>query len=146
MTRKRFWGAVSRALFDTDLTGIRCALAFSELLWAVLLIWPGPTFDRPTYHAMAHVMLEEAWALLFFASAVTQIMVVVQEDFHSTFARYFAAYNSVLWIFVVVSMMISVYPPPAAISAKITMAIFAAWIWVRPYILAEGYRRARATT
>jgi len=146
MTRQRFWGSVSRALFDTDLTGIRCALALSEFLWAILLIWPGATFDRPTYAIMSHVMSEEAWALLFFASAVTQISVVVQEDFHSRFASYFSAYNAVLWMFVVISMMLSVTPPPAAISAEITMSAFATWIWLRPYLLAEGYRRARAST
>ena len=145
MTRKRFWGSISRALFDTDLTGIRCALAFSELLWAVLLFWPGNTFDRPTYHIMSHVMTEEAWAIVFVISAMTQISVVVQEDFHSRFARYFAAYNTILWVTVVTSMMMSVYPPPAAISGEITLAIFTGWIWLRPFILAEGYRRARTT-
>lgn len=146
MTKQRFWGSISRALFDTDLTGIRCALALSELFWAILLIWPGNTFDRPTYHIMSHVASEEAWALLFFLSAVNQITVVVQEDYNSRFARYFAAYNTVLWVFVIMSMMLSVSPPPAAISAEITMAIFAGWIWIRPYLLAEGYRRARRST
>jgi hypothetical protein len=144
MTRKeKYWGAISHAIFDTDLTAIRLCLAVSEFIWAVMLMWAGDTFGRPTYTVMSHVMNEESWALLFLISAVAQISIVAQEDYHSHFARYFAGYNALLWGFVVISMLMSVYPPPAAISAEISMALFAAWIWVRPYILAEGYRRAR---
>lgn len=144
MTRKeKYWNAISHAIFDTDMTAIRICLALSEFLWAVMLLWAGDTFGRPTYTIMAHIMIEEAWALLFLVSAVAQISIVAQEDYHSRFARYFAGYNALLWDFVVVSMLMSVYPPPAAISAEISMAIFATWIWIRPYILAEGYRRAR---
>lgn len=146
MTRKeRYLGAISHAIFDTDLTGVRLCLALSEFIWAIMLLWTGETFGRPTYTGMAHVMQEEAWAFLFLISGTLQISIVMQEDYHSKFARYFAASNAVLWSFVVISMLLSVYPPPAAISAEITMAFVAIWIWVRPYILAEGYRRARNT-
>ncbi len=144
MTRnQRYLGAISHAIFDTNLTGVRLCLALSEFLWAIMLLWVGDTFGRPTYLGMAHVMREEGWALLFLVSGTIQVSIVMQEDYHSRFARYFAGYNAVLWTFVVTSMMMSVYPPPAAISAEITMALVATWIWVRPYILAEGYRRAR---
>jgi len=145
MTRnQRYLGAISRAIFDTDLTGVRLCLALSEFLWAIMLLWIGDTFGRPTYLGMSHVMREEGWALLFLVSGTIQISIVMQDDYHSRFARYFAGYNAVLWTFVVTSMLMSIYPPPAAISAEITMALVATWIWVRPYILAEGYRRARA--
>lgn len=144
MTRQdRYWGAISHALFDTNLTAVRLSLALSELIWALMLLWAGDTFSRPTYLLMQHVMREEAWAVLFMISGVMQITIVAQEDYHSRFARYFAGYNAALWVFVVVSMLLAVYPPPAAISAEVTSALFATWIWVRPYILAEGMRRAR---
>ena len=141
--QERYWGAITHALFDTNLTAVRLCLALSEFIWAIMLLWVGDTFSRPTYTIMSHVMLEEGWAVLFSISAVMQISIVAQEDYHSRFARYFAGYNAFLWVYVVVAMLLSVYPPPAAISAEISMAIFATWIWIRPYILAEGYRRAR---
>lgn len=133
--------ALSRALFDSDLIISRLLLAFSELLWGIMLLWPGVTFSRPTYHLMAQVMNEEAWAAIFLLSAVTQFSIVVQEHFHRPLARYFAAWNAVLWNFVVISMLISVYPPPAAIAGEVSLAMVALWIWIRPYILAEGLRR-----
>lgn len=147
MTRQdKYWGAITHALFDTNLTAIRLSLALSEFIWAVMLLWVGDTFARPTYTMMAKVMVEEAWAVLFLISAVMQISIVAMEDYHSKFARYFAAYNAALWGFTVISMLMSVYPPPAAVSAELTSAIFAGWIFIRPYILAEGYRRARSYT
>ena len=145
MTRQeRYLNAISRTIFDTDLTGVRLFLAMASFLWFVLLALPGSTFDRPTYTGMAHVMTEEGWAALFLLDAVVQLSIVLQEDFHSRFARYFAGANFALWGFVVVSMLLSV-SLPAATSAEVVAAIWAGWIWIRPYILAEGYRRVRST-
>ena len=135
---------MSRALFDSDLVITRLLLGFSELLWAILLAWPGHTFDRPTYHFMAHVMSEEAWAFVFLFSGLTQIFIVGTEGFHGLFARYFAGWNAALWVFIVTSMLASVYPPPAAISGEIVLALAAVWIWVRPLIILRGIEYARA--
>lgn len=107
-----------------------------------MLFWPGDTFSRPTYSVMANVFNETAWALVFLVSSVTQITIVLQNDFHSRFARYFAGWNAVLWFSVVMGMLLSVYPPPAAIAGEIALAVGALWIWIRPYILVEGYLRA----
>lgn len=143
MTRpQKMLRALSSALWDTDLISSRMTLALGELAWAVMLLWPGDTFGRPTYSHMAGVMTEEAWGLVFLLSAGTQITIVLLDDLHSRFARYFAAWNAVLWTYTVYSMLASVYPPPAAIGGEIALAMSACWIWVRPYILAQGYRRA----
>lgn len=142
-----YWPAVSRVLFDTDLIATRLVLAFAELMWGIMLFWPGDTFGRPTYHVMAHVMNEEAWALVFLVSAVTQVAIVLLEDYNSRFARYFACWNGLLWSYVVVSMLLSVYPPPAAVGGEIALALSACWIFLRPFILSIGYHRAaRAQT
>jgi len=134
--------STSRLLWDSDLVGTRFILAIAEFLWALMLVWPGDTFERPTYLVMSHVFNEPTWAFVFLASSITQMTIILQDDFHSKFARYFAAYNATMWSFVVVSMLLSVYPPPAAIAGEIAIAIGAFWIWARPYILVEGYRRA----
>lgn len=142
MTKQRFISSFCKAFFDSDLVATRVTLAMAELVWAIMLFWPGDTFARPTYTIMAHVAIEEIWALAFLLSAVTQISIVLMEDYHSTFARYFAAWNASLWVYVVLSMMLSVYPPPAAISGELALAVSAVWIWIRPLILLEGYSRA----
>ena len=138
--------SLTHALWDTNLVSSRLLLGIAEMFWAVLLMWPGETFGRPTYNGMARVMPEEAWGLVFALSSVTQITIIVQRDYHCWMARYFAAWNMVLWLFVVVSMLLSVYPPPAAISAEITLALAAVWIWARPFLLLKGIEHAARKT
>lgn len=139
----RIVSSISHALFDTDLIMTRLLLAMAEFLWGVMLLWSGDTFGRPTYTAMAHVMAEEAWAGLFLLTSVMQLSIVIMHDYHSRFARYFAAYNVFLWWFVVGGMLLSVYPPPAAIAGEIALAIAAFWIFFRPYKLREYILKGR---
>jgi hypothetical protein len=142
MTQK-FIKALSRILWDSDLIASRFTLALGEFFWAVMLLWPGDTFGRPTYTHMATVMNEELWGILFLVSSIIQLSIILRNVLHSHFARCFAFWNAILWGYTVLSMMISVYPPPAAIGGELSMALMAVWIWCRPYILAEGLKRAR---
>ena len=87
-------------------------------------------------------MHEEAWAMLFMVSAIMQTTIVLGQSYHTLFARTFAGFNAGLWSFVVISMLLSVTPPPAAISGEISLAIASVWIWLRPYIIIEGLSRA----
>jgi len=132
---------ITDAIFDSDLIASRIVLAMAELFWAVLLLWPGDSFSRPTYGVMAHVMPEDAWALVFLVSAITQITIVILNDYHSRFSRYFAAWNAALWGFCVVAMLLSVYPPPAAIGGEIALAFSSLWIWARPLVIRMGVCR-----
>jgi hypothetical protein len=129
-----------RLFFYTDLHGVRVLLALAELTWAVTLGWPGDTFGRPTYTAMSHVMSEEAWALVFALSGMTQVTLLVQDRLHDRFAQLFAAWNSILWIFVCISMYMSVYPPPAAISGEFALAFGASWVFIRTGYVMTGKR------
>ena len=129
-----------RIAFYTDLVGVRFLLAFAEIMWFATLAWPGDTFGRPTYTAMSHVMSEEAWALLFAVSGITQATLIYQEDFHSRFSQLFAGWNSVLWWYVVISMYMSVYPPPAAISGELALAFGASWVFIRTGYIVTGKR------
>ena len=131
---ERVISAFSKALFSKDMVSARIILAISEFLWFLLLAWPGDTFGRPTYNGMAKVMPEECWALVFLSTSLMQAAIIGKENFHSREARWFAAYNMVLWVFVVGSMLLSVYPPPAAISAEITLAAASIWIWFKPHL------------
>lgn len=133
-----------RLAFYTDLVGVRFLLAVAEVVWAITLAWPGDTFGRPTYTAMSHVMSEEAWALLFAMSGITQFILLYQEDFHSKFSQFFAGWNTVLWWYVCISMYMSVYPPPAAISGELALAIGASWVFIRTGYVLERKRAGDA--
>lgn len=126
-----------KAVWDTDLIGSRITLAFAEFMWALMLLWPGDTFDRPTYKHMASVMTEEWWGVLFIWSACVQLCIVMRNKMHTAFAWYFAGWNFCLWGFTVWSMLASVYPPPAAIGGEIALALAAFWIWFRPLLKLE---------
>ena len=143
-TNDRVVSAMKRVLFEEEFAGTRLILALSELMWATLLLWPGDTFGRPTYNHMSQVMSEEAWGLVFLLSGVTQFTIVLREDFYCAMARYFAAWNAALWVYIVTSMLMSVYPPPAAVSAEIVMAFAAFWIWLKPIIVYKGIMYARS--
>lgn len=127
-------------LFYSDLHGVRVILGISELLWAATLLWPGDTFGRPTYAGMSQVMSEHAWGLVFLLSGFTQLGIVGKGDYHSRFATYFAGWNLALWLYVVMSMYMSVFPPPAAISGEAALTIAAGWIWVRSGLVVTGRR------
>lgn len=135
---------MSRALFDSDLIASRLALFLAEALWAVMLFWPGDTFDRPTYSEMAKLAPELVWATAFGISAVLQICIVIYRQCEYTWAHIFACCNAMLWCSSVVLMFKGVYPPPAAIGGEVALAVSALWIAVRPAILQKGERHAAA--
>ena len=127
--------SISKVMFDSDMTNTRLTLAFAEILWAIMLFWPGDTFDRPTYLAMARIMSETSWGFVFLMSAFLQIRIVVLSQQNRDWAKVFANWNAVLWVTVVGSALFSVYPPPAAMSGEIALACAAVWIWLRPILL-----------
>lgn len=129
---------LSCALFDSDLISTRLTLAMAELLWCFMLLWPGDTFTRPTYDVMSDIAGETWWAAFFGISSILQFAVVLRNDFQANWARLFAMWNASLWVVSVGAMIISVYPPPAAIGGEIALMVAALWIWVRPLILERG--------
>jgi hypothetical protein len=125
------------ALFG-NMHSARCLLAMAESIWFFTLAWPGDTFDRPTYAAMAEIASEPAWAVIFLITAAIQWTILLIGDYHSKWPVRFATWNMCLWWVVVISMYLSVYPPPAAISGELALAIGASWVFVRSgYITKE---------
>lgn len=137
----RFVNGMTRALFDSDLIATRLCLFLAEALWAIMLFWPGDTFDRPTYSEMGKVASELWWACAFGISAVLQLSIVIYAQCQALWARAFAVWNALLWGISVGLMLAGVYPPPAAIGGEAALAVSAVWIAVRPLIFAVGERR-----
>ena len=139
--RKSFYKRLAEVIFDTDLVGVRLTLFLGEVFWAIGFIWPGETTARPIYDVVSRVGGDAFWAFVFMMSAATQITIIMQDDLHSCFARYFAGWNATLWSFCCISALFSVYPPPAAMGGETALALAAIWIWIRPYILEYGEKK-----
>lgn len=133
---KRFFSV----FFYSDLHAVRFILGLAELLWAITLWWPGDTFIRPTYIGMHNVFSEEWWGLVFFITSMCQFHILIQGQYHTIYPRIFAAWNSALWLFVCMSMYLSVFPPPAAISGESALAAGACWVFLRTGYYVTGRR------
>ena len=135
---QRVVSGLSRALFDSDLIATRMSLFLAELLWAIMLFWPGDTFGRPTYFLMEKLAIEEVWAAVVLISACIQLHIVIFSICKTAFSIWFARWNALLWLSTVGLMLGSVYPPPAAIGGELAMMVSAVWIALRPQILKKG--------
>ena len=120
-----------RCIFLSDPHGIRFLLGFAEILWGVTLIFPGSTFDRPTYSVMREFLSEDLWAALFLIVGCMQWGILYTQNYHSRYAVIFAAFNTVFWLFLVCAMYAAVSPIPAAISGETALAVGAAWVFLR---------------
>lgn len=141
MTRKQFWRGISRATFDSDFIATRITLALAEITWAVMLFWPGDTFARPTYSLMAILSHELVWAFAFLFSGIAQFSIAVTNSCNTPQAHIFGAWNASLWLVTVGAMLLSVYPPPAAIGGEVALAFASVWIAVRPLILSNIHKK-----
>ena len=119
-----------RVVLEDGLNMTRFLLGVAEFLWFSLLIWPGNTFDRPTYHVMSHVMPENIWALTFLTMSVCQISIIGMFQIDRLTSVTFSFCNMCFWWFVVLSMYFSV-TAPAAISGETALAIGASIILIR---------------
>jgi len=143
MTKHKLLKELSHTLWDSDLLVSRITLAIAEFSWAVMLLWPGETFDRKIYSTMALFTTEEVWGFVFLASAVIQVYIVLSGSIHSKLSELFAGWNAVFWIAAMVSLLLSMkYPASATLSGNIAVSCVAVWIWIRPFILKRGYKRA----
>lgn len=131
-----------RLAFFSDLHGMRATLVFAEFIWAATLLWPGDTFVNPIYGVMKHTLpSDELWGLIWLFSAMTQFYILITGNYHERASVIFAGFNSMLWWYVTLSMYLSVYPPPPAISGEAALSLGAAWIWIRSGWLPIGSRR-----
>ena len=136
--KKLFIHPLVNALFSSDLISTRIVLAIAEMLWCIMLLWPGDTFARPTYTILSILMPELCWAFVFGVSAFLQFHIAVSQCWYEHWARVFATWNASLWVLVVGSMILSVYPPPAAIGGEVALTLAAIWIWAQPLLIVRG--------
>lgn len=141
--KQRTVTAFSKALFDSELVMLRIMLGVSELFWAILLFWPGDSFSQPYYSTINKYIDETQLATIFMVFALTQFFIIFTEKFHCKFSQGFACFSAFLWCTTIISVFISVYPPPSQIGGEIVLMFGAVWVWLRPMILYHGIKNAR---
>ena len=110
------------------------ASIMSAYLWAGCLLWPGDTLDRPTYRHMAEVMPEDwHWSLVFLTLGSVQLWRLYAKSWRYTL-KYECALKALalsVWSFVGFACMFSIYPPPAAMSDTLVVAVLCWWDMMR---------------
>lgn len=126
LLRNMFWG--------TDIRPAQIMLGLSSLLWALMLVHPGDTFQRQTYAVMAAIGSEHAWAAAFVLVGVSQLynsFISVLPEIPAWFSKFDSFLCFVVWATAVCSILVAQRPPPAAIAGEIVMAFAAFWVFVR---------------
>ena len=118
-------------MFNIDMEGTRFTLSFAAIIWSIMLFWNGDTFDRPTYTYMAAIADELTWATLFGLQGICAFYSLLAEKKNRFLFNFDAVLGCLLWSGSCVAMLMSVYPPPAAISAEIAAAFASWWVLVR---------------
>ena len=131
-----------RILIYADLSPLRICLGLSELIWAASLLWPGDSFSRPAYAGMQALMQSEIyWGMMWLAMSACQFYIVFSGKYHTRFAVCLALFNFLVWTGVVISIYLVFWPPAAALSGEVVLAIGAGWVFIRSGWTPLGDRR-----
>jgi len=122
---------VKQVLLESDLDSTRFFLALAATLWGVLLFWPDDTFSRQTYSVMKSIASEWVGASAFLIQGVLAFWSLFKSRNTTPFFLLDALLGCVLLSSTCIAMLVSVYPPPAAISAEISAAFASWWVLVR---------------
>lgn len=107
------------------------ALSFlSACVWVICLLWPGETMHRPTYHIMAMFGDDLFWMFVFATIAIVQgTRLLLLSSFPVKFTHLINGAVAFVWVFTSISMLASVYPPPAAIAGEIVVTLASVWVF-----------------
>lgn len=107
------------------------ALSFlSAVIWVICLMWPGETMHRPTYQVMAAFTDDFGWAVVFALVAGLQgTRLLLSPSLPAPMASMINGLVAFVWVFTSISMLASVYPPPAAIAGEIVVTLASVWVF-----------------
>jgi hypothetical protein len=127
----RLWSLVAYS----NTTPTRFMLALAATCWAILLAWPGDTFQRPVYFYMSRLAPEWAWMVLWGIHAAGMWWRCLAE---SSSPKAALAVNVLgVFLFAGSAAMIFLtltYPLPAAIATDIVLAMAAIWVLIRTHV------------
>lgn len=102
----------------------------SAVVWVICLVWPGETMHRPTYHIMSAFSDDFGWAVVFALVAGLQgTRLLLSPALPLQLACFINGVVAFVWVFTSISMLASVYPPPAAIAGEIVVTLASVWVF-----------------
>lgn len=141
----KFIGRLWSLIAYSDTTPTRFMIALAATCWALLLLYPGDTFDRPVYRYMREVVGDYAEAKWCIAWAI-HASGMWWRVFSSTPRPRWSLAIHTLGVLLFTSSSISIFltltsPLPAAIAPDIVLSLAAFWVLVRTHINSErGWR------
>ena len=121
---------------ESDLIATRFMLALSSLLWGILLLWPGDTFDRSAFSVVKYVMPEEYWGLLYLITGLSALYSLFHGNVKKCLIFTDGLLGSFIWSSMAVGMFLGslksdVSSVPAGTAPIIIFALAAWWILIR---------------
>jgi hypothetical protein len=137
----RFWSLVAYS----DTTPTRFMLALAATGWALLLIWPGDTFERPVYRFMKMIggdNAEAKWCIAWAAHAGGMWWRIFSSVPRPGWALAVHTLGVILFTSSAISIFLTLtYPLPAAVAPDFVLALAAFWVLVRTHVNNErGWR------
>lgn len=126
---KKVWDA----FMGVDLAGARVTVAIGSLVWAVVLLFMGPQFDRPAYRYLAPLAPQWAWGAAFGVVGVLQFFrslrkVPITQGYYTCVVSGLIAW---LWCHVAASLWLALTPPPAIVAGNVALAIMSGVVFIR---------------
>lgn len=110
----------------------RLSVGTAALLWALLTMTC--ELDRPVYATMRAAMPIGCWAALFSLIALFEFSSLLFRCNGRAMPLILGAIACV-WVFVAISMLVSVSPPAAGAAGEVVVAIQACWLFLRRALL-----------
>lgn len=139
--------AISNRVFSllirSDTTPTRFFLACAALAWAVGLLLPGDTFDRPVYRYMKLFGADEnAWVIAWLTYACLMFWRIFSITPRQIVANAVNLYGLALFSTALLAIFFTkTYPFPAGLAPDFVTCLAAFWVFVRTGINSEkGWR------
>jgi hypothetical protein len=137
----RLWALIAYS----DTTPTRFMLALAATGWALLLIWPGDTFERPVYRFMKMIggdNAEAKWCIAWAAHAGGMWWRIFSSVPRPGWALAVHTLGVILFTSSAISIFLTLtYPLPAAVAPDFVLALAAFWVLVRTHVNNErGWR------
>jgi len=125
--------------FDSNTEATRVVVAIGSLLWGIMLLMPGNTFDRPMFSVLHGTASENLWGMMFLLHGVVASISIVFSRCGRICFVFDGVTGCLLWTTVTIGMLLSsVYNPtmpefsfPAATSPAIAVTLAAWWLLFR---------------
>ena len=106
-------------------------IALSSIIFSASLFWPGESFYNPEYNIMKMFASELIWAFAFLINGSVTIWSLLTGIKSKYLFMFDSVGATILWTITSLSILLSVYPPPADCAPPLVFAFMSWWIMVR---------------